>query len=114
MDEGVAPHHHEDGGVGGPATGETAYGRASLALQRAQERAAQAALRMTHQFLAGIEPAEADVAQFRRHSAGLRFAEAVWRVEAENLVAAGMSQLPSALRTSAVGRSPQAEAGDLI
>lgn len=113
MGKGVAPQYDE-GGVGAQAMGETAYGRALLALQRAQERVGQAAVRMTHQFLAGIEPAEADVAEFRRRSAGLRFAEAVWRVEAESLVATGVPQLPTALRTSAVGWNPQAEAADLI
>ncbi|MCR1784584.1 hypothetical protein KVF89_18720 [Nocardioides carbamazepini] len=76
----------------GPVT-EAPYDRAARALQLALERANLAADRLTRQWAAGVVPSEEDVAGYRRLSAALTYAEAVWQVEAELLVATGTEQL---------------------
>jgi hypothetical protein len=72
---------------------ETPYDRAARALQLALERANGAADRLTRRWAAGIAPSEEDVADYRRLSAALTYAESVWQVEAELLVAAGTEEL---------------------
>ncbi|GAA3661864.1 hypothetical protein GCM10022237_22130 [Nocardioides ginsengisoli] len=94
-----AQHRRDEGGT----ASETAYDKATRALQLALERANQAAARIMQGWAAGVIPDERDIAHYRRLSAALRYAEAVWQVEADLLVAAGERELR---RRSAVPSAP--------
>jgi hypothetical protein len=84
-----AQHRRDEGGT----ASEGAYDKATRALQLALERANQAAAGILQGWAAGVIPDERDIARYRRLSAALRYAEAVWQVEAEQLVAAGEQEL---------------------
>lgn len=72
---------------------EAPYDRAARALRLALERANGAADRLTRQWAAGVVPSEDDITAYRRLSAALAYAEAVWQVEAEQLIPASAEQL---------------------
>ncbi|TNM37397.1 hypothetical protein FHP29_16320 [Nocardioides albidus] len=71
----------------------TDYDRATLALQRALLPANQAAAALCREFVADREPSEDQIADYRRRSAALKYAEAVWQAEADALIAAGTAEL---------------------
>ncbi|WGX95842.1 hypothetical protein [Nocardioides sp. L-11A] len=78
-----------------------AYGSATRALRRAHQQATQGTERITRQIAAGVVPDGEELARYRRLSAALRYAEAVWLVEADLLVAAAGLEATAARRSGA-------------
>ena len=72
------------------------YDRAASALRLALERSNQTADRIIRRWAAGRPPTEPELAEYRRRSAALKYAEAVWQAEADALIVLASRELQNA------------------
>lgn len=73
--------------------GISRYNRATSALRRAQEEAAKFACRVVPPRRVGTDSGDTEPLEGRRLQAAYRYAEAVWQVEADRLMAARSDEL---------------------